>query len=98
MASQQSQQIPGEFEKGFLPPLQDQESLPGKQLKLDPPPIDAITADGKPYKSAGKLEGRKVIVTGGDSGIGRAIVLLFGASTKESRAIIRSLRPSVASP
>jgi len=49
MTSQQSQQIPKEFEKGFLPPLQDQESLPGKQWRLDPPPIDDMTADGKPY-------------------------------------------------
>jgi len=77
MSSQQFQEIPKEFGKGFIPPLQDQESLPGKQFKLDPPPIDDITADGKPYKPAGKLEGRKVIITGGDSGIGRSIVLLF---------------------
>ena len=79
-----SQQIRKEFEKGFLPPLQDQEALPGKQWKLDPAPIDDVTADGKPYKAAGKLEGRKVIITGGDSGIGRAIVLLFGTSAQAS--------------
>ena len=85
--SQQSQQIPKEFEKGFALPLQDQEALPGKQWKLDPPPIDDITADGKPYKPAGKLEGRKVIITGGDSGIGRAIALLFGGSSGESHSV-----------
>ena len=79
-----SQQIPKEFEKDFLPPLQDQEALLGKQWKLDPTPIDDVTADGKPYKAARKLEGRKVIITGGDSGIGRAIVLLFGASAQGS--------------
>ena len=73
-----SQQIPKEFEKGFLPPSQGQDSLPGKQWRLDPPSINDVTADGKPYKPAGKLEGRKIIVTGGDSGIGRAICLLFG--------------------
>lgn len=84
-----TQQIPKEFEKGFLPPLQDQESLPGKQWRLDPPPIDDITADGKPYKPAGKLEGRKVIVTGGDSGIGRAICLLFGPSAKYPHDVVR---------
>ena len=88
MTSQESQHIPKEFEKGFLPPFQDQESLPGKQWKLDPPPIDDTTADGKPYKPAGKLEGRKVIITGGDSGIGRAIVLLFGVSTEGPHDII----------
>jgi NAD(P)-dependent dehydrogenase (short-subunit alcohol dehydrogenase family) len=84
MSSYQSQEIPKEFGKGFIPPLQDQDALPGKQFKLDPSPIDDITADGKPYKPAGKLEGRKVIITGGDSGIGRSIVLLFGHSTQVS--------------
>ncbi|KAL4920259.1 hypothetical protein BDW62DRAFT_177029 [Aspergillus aurantiobrunneus] len=36
------------------------------------------------YKAAGKLEGKKAIITGGDSGIGRAIAILYameGASS-----------------
>ena len=69
-----------EFTKGYIPPVQNQDSAPGSQRKLDPQPIDDITADGKPYKAAGKLEGRKVIITGADSGIGRSIALLFGES------------------
>ncbi|KAF7972199.1 hypothetical protein HWV62_18682 [Athelia sp. TMB] len=69
--------IPKEFTKGYIPPVQNQDSAPGSQRKLDPQPIDDITADGKPYKPAGKLEGRKVIITGADSGIGRSIALLF---------------------
>lgn len=72
--------IPKEFTKGYIPPVQNQESAPGSQRKLDPQPLDDITADGKPYKAAGKLEGRKIIITGADSGIGRSIAILFGTS------------------
>lgn len=70
-------QIPKQFKRGFKYPVLDQE-LPGTQQKLDPPPLSDITADGKPYKAAGKLEGKKAIVTAGDSGIGRSVALLYG--------------------
>jgi len=39
-------------------------------------PIDDILADGTPYKPAGKFEGRVWLITGGDSGIGRATAIL----------------------
>ncbi|KIJ54057.1 hypothetical protein M422DRAFT_25031 [Sphaerobolus stellatus SS14] len=64
------------YEKGWVPPLQGQ-VRPGLQSELDPPPIDDTTADGKPYKPAGKLEDKTAIITGADSGIGRAIALLY---------------------
>jgi hypothetical protein len=70
-------QIPKQFQRGFKYPVLDQD-LPGTQQKLDPPPLSDITADGKPYKAAGKLEGKKAIVTAGDSGIGRSVALLYG--------------------
>ncbi|EIN13947.1 NAD(P)-binding protein [Punctularia strigosozonata HHB-11173 SS5] len=69
--------IPEEYKQGWKPPFQKQQNVPGSQFKLDPPPLDDITADGKPYKASGKLEGRTALITGADSGIGRAIALLF---------------------
>ncbi|OJT15796.1 Glucose and ribitol dehydrogenase [Trametes pubescens] len=69
--------VPEQYKKGWKPPFQEQSATPGKQFKLDPAPLDDVTADGKPYKAAGKLEGRKALITGADSGIGRSVALLF---------------------
>ena len=54
-------------------PAQHQIQQPGSQRRMDPKPI-AVGAD---YKPAGKLAGRAVIVTGGDSGIGQAAAVAF---------------------
>ena len=62
---------------------------PGLQAEMeDPKPVSAHipTEDGgyQIYKAAGKLQDKKAIITGGDSGIGRAVAILFameGASS-----------------
>lgn len=57
----------------------------------DPKPVsmEIPTEDGgyQTYKAAGKLEGKKAIITGGDSGIGRACAILF-AMEKASSLIV----------
>ena len=56
------------------PPFKPQtQALPGSSAQMDPPPDYGETS----YKGSGKLEGRVALVTGADSGIGRAVALAF---------------------
>ncbi|EMD32227.1 hypothetical protein CERSUDRAFT_144022 [Gelatoporia subvermispora B] len=60
-------------------PAQEQE-LPGLQKKMQPEPFDTSleTANGPvQYIGIGKLKGKKALITGGDSGIGRAVAILY---------------------
>lgn len=53
-------------------PSQDQPH-PGWTGPMDPPPDHGEDT----YRGSGRLEGRKTVITGGDSGIGRAVALAF---------------------
>ncbi|KAJ3268299.1 hypothetical protein HK104_005414, partial [Borealophlyctis nickersoniae] len=54
---------------------------PGLEKEMTPKPIYAeLEGAGvtlETYKAAGKLEGKKAVITGGDSGIGRAAAVMF---------------------
>src|SRR5690554_4978616 len=50
------------------------QQVPGKESKMDPEPI----YDNPDYKGANRLKGKTAIITGGDSGIGRAVAVAYG--------------------
>jgi NAD(P)-dependent dehydrogenase (short-subunit alcohol dehydrogenase family) len=66
MSEQQS-----EYPQG-LPP-QHQENHPGTEAEMEPRPH----FKGSEYRASGKLEDKVAIITGGDSGIGRAVAITY---------------------
>src|SRR3954451_6492805 len=61
-------------EKGPKPPHRSrQQEPPGLESEMDPKPDYGEES----YKGCGKLEGKAAVITGGDSGIGRAVALAF---------------------
>lgn len=60
--------------RGPKPPHpSQQQSAPGAEAEMDPRPDYGEAS----YKGSGKLAGKAAVITGGDSGIGRAVALAF---------------------
>ena len=72
--TKKKQRTENPLEKYPKPPYPSQEQdMPGSEQEMRPKPDHGEET----YKGSGKLKGKKAIITGGDSGIGKAVAIAF---------------------
>ncbi|MEM5818556.1 MAG: NAD(P)-dependent oxidoreductase, partial [Desulfitobacterium hafniense] len=54
-------------------PAQHQDKQPGLETLMNPSPV----FEDLNYRPSGKLQGKVALLSGGDSGIGRAVAILY---------------------
>jgi hypothetical protein len=62
------------------PPFPKQQQWPGLASRMEPPPDHGE----KSYRGSGRLAGRKALITGGDSGMGRTSPRAWRSSSRRA--------------
>lgn len=84
MSTRKSPRPAGRRPQGRNPQMQCHQ--PGDEGRMQPRPLTIDEA----YRAAGKLEGKIVLITGGDSGIGRAVAVHFAREGASEEAAAKS--------